>query len=323
MTTPTLAAARRSSPMAVGEAAGVSALLLLGYLFMTVGADWRYSVDLQVLNDVVAIYPFPDDLLSAIIDNSALVWLVLKFSWLATPETLLQVIYVTAFALKTSVLLRYFGLLPTLAFTTLLFFSIDLNQARMSIALSLMVLAWSAEQRRAYVTGCLLALLAAACHYPGTAVFALFYLAGRHPKMATIAIVLATFAGVALILSPESPALRYLAYLESDGDDGSAFFFVVTALLTMLYWGRLSPLQRTIAAIATGLAFATRDLVNLSGRVSELAAMAVMLCAFASPVRRKEALNADQASMVIAVLFFAYRFTQWVVMGQVPLPSNL
>ncbi len=299
---------------------------LLSFLFfigMTTAVDWKFSVDLKVLQDVIAIYPFANEPLLALADNSAIIWLALQAPSSIDPSLLLKLIYSGAFVFKTILLLRYFGAAPTISFTLLFFFAIDLNQARMSLARSLLLLAWSYSTRGKLFTPVLFVTAGAICHYPGTIVIAVFYLIAHHKTISIFVFSGLLTSGIAMFANPESPALRYLAYFENTSNDGTAMFFIVTALIVWMYWWRLSTLQRFVSVAATAISFATRDLVNLSGRISVLVAVIVLLCAFTLNQRtKKERLIRSEIILLIGVIFFSYRFTQWVIMGKVPIPSN-
>lgn len=299
--------------------------LLLGiiYFLMTWGVNWKYSIDLQVLRDVVEIYPFREDFGSAFVDNSALVWLILKADWLADSETLLKLLYIGTFLFKTALLLRFMGSVPTVAFTALFFFSIDLNQARMALAISLLLLAFVSGQRSRYVWSAVLVAAAVVCHYPGSMVLLLFFLAAWHPRFAMCATVATVALVTAILLGEDSPILRYLIYIEDAGEGGQASFFIVSALLTATFWSRLSLLQRLVMVGAVAVSFFMRDLLSLSGRVSELSATAMLLWCYRTTLPDEKKFNANAIFLTVGILFLMYRVGQWVVLDQVPQPSNL
>ena len=298
--------------------------LLLFFIGMTTAVDWKFSVDLKVLQDVIAIYPFTDEPLLALADNSAIIWLALQAPNFIDTNILLKLIYVVAFIFKTILLLRYFGVIPAISFTLLFFFAIDLNQARLSLAISLLLVAWSCSTSGKLFFSLLLVTAGIVCHYPGAIVIAFFYLIARNKAISIYIFAGLLVSSIVIFADPDSPALRYLAYFDTTGNDGVAMFFMVTALIVCMYWWRLSTLQRFVSVAATAMSFATRDLVNLSGRVSELVAIFVLLCAFTFNQRiRKERLIRSEIILLIGIAFFSYRFTQWVIMGGVPIPSNL
>lgn len=293
------------------------------FLIMTIGADWRYSVDLQVLRDVTQIYPFTNDFISALADNSTLVWLVVQWPNIVDIDFFLKSIYIFAFFLKTSVLFKLFGSIAGLSFSSLFFFSIDLNQARMSLAISFLLFAWWSWNMRYFFIAYILLVVSVFCHYPGALTILLFYLAGRFPKLAIGGFTLAIAAVVAMMTDADAPIFRYLAYFEGTANEGTAFFFIVTGLLYVLFRHRLSLFQCMVSIIAIIISFLFRELLNLSGRVSELTATAILLAAFLKPPNRLKKLNVEHIALIIGILFFAYRFIQWVIFNKIPIQSNL
>jgi hypothetical protein len=299
-----------------------AAALFLLFFGMTIAVNWRFSVDLAVLQDVIEIYPFSNEPLLALADNSAVIWLIIQLNEFIEPNSLLRIVYSFAFVAKTLLLLRYFGPSATISLTLLFFFAIDLNQARMSLAISLLLLAWSCSIRGALFCPMIFVAAAAVCHYPAAILITIFYSVARY-KYISISIFLGVIlAGLAISANPDTPVIRYLAYFESNGDS-SAMFFIITALVIWVYWRRLLMLQRLAAVAATIISFLTRDFVNLSGRISELAAIIVLLCAFSFGQRMKEErLIRSEIILLVSIIFFSYRFNQWVIMGNIPIPSN-
>ena len=298
-------------------------LLLLFFMF-TVGANWKYSVDLQVLKDVAGIYPFANDPAGALADNSFLVWISLAFGPVLAVNTTLASLYVLAFALKTALLLRYFGLSATLALTLLFFFSVDLNQARLSLCLSMLLLAWHTQNQRRTLRAAIFVVLGVLFHYPAGATLLAFYFVTRYPTATFIAAGAAGIGAVVAMFSEDSPLIRYLIYFNVDSDNSTASsFYLITLSLVLIYWKRLSKVQAVIALSAVLVSFVARDLVNLSGRLAELTALCVATSSFIMGGHRRELVRRSNLFLLIAAAFFLYRFNQWVIQGNMPMPSNL
>lgn len=307
-----------------GVLIAVYSCFIIIYLVFTSGTNWKYSIDLQVLKDVAGIYPFTDDPIAALADNSFLVWISLVFDRIVAVDTSLELLYLFAFALKTALLLRYFGLSSTLALTLLFFFAIDLNQARLSLCLSMLLLAWNNHTKQRIVPAVVFSIFGMVLHYPAGAALMLFYFVTRYPK-ATSIVAIASGSGAALAMfSEDSPLIRYLIYFNADSNDNTtSSFFLIALSLVILYWRRLSTAQAAIALGAVFISFISRDFLSLSGRLAELTSVNICIYSFIVGRDRSEATCRSNLLLFVATGFFLYRFNQWVIQGNMPLPSNI
>jgi hypothetical protein len=126
-----------------------------------------------------------------------------------------------------------------------------------------------------------------------------------------------------------SPAGRFIGYFDPmDGAEMTKFFLVALALL-YIYRADLNrghiigSLILILISIISGL----WGLINISGRTSELAALSILLVANL-PVKLSTKKDEAQlkkrsfAALYVSILFFVYRFTQWVILGNVPPPAS-
>ena len=293
--------------------------LALIFILLTFLANWRFSPDLAEIDAILPIYPYAKNFLGALGDNSILLWLSLKLAPTINPHTFVLFLYIFAFSLKTTTLLLAFGALPTLTFTLLFFFSVDLNQARLSLALSLTLSSWLLAKQDRRILASLPAAFGLLCHYP-TAIFLwLFHSIDKINFKAAMALI--ATVSVLLIIAPiqDSPASRYLLYLSAGNTGGRSYFSLIAALVTAIYWNRLYRPQKLFAALLVAICVATSPLVNLSGRLSELFTMTLLLIAYSQKTAtRILRINPTLLSLTISICFFSYRATEWIALGRVP-----
>lgn len=322
-----LTSKRRSHPAVF--LVSISLLLLIYYSF-TIVADWKFSPDVQVLQSVLDIYPF-QEFNEALLDNSVVVWVIYKLRGDSSAYSYLYSFYWMAFITKWIILYRIYGFLVAVSITILFFFSFDLNQARLSISLSLVLLSYVCWGRSRFFS-LLFLMLGFVSHVPFAVSLVGFYFLRLVPiKFAVIAISLLVSLTYSLLsLIEDSPAGRFIGYLEPMDGAEMTKFFSVTIMLLIVYRKYLSRehLMGAIGLILVSILSGVFGLINISGRSSELAAINILLIGNLPGITgfcESKSMRQRRLLFVlfISLLFFLYRFTQWVIMGNVPPPANL
>lgn len=293
------------------------------FLLLTFLSGWRYSPDLAELLSVAKIYPYTNAPIKALADNSFIVWVVLSVGGLEHARTFFIATYLIAFLFKTSTILRVYGNTPAIIFTLLFFFSVDLNQSRLSLALTFSLLAWLNIRQRKFISGTIYAICSILFHYPVAAFFLFFYHADRLKAKYVISGAASLLFIYFLITNTGLPADRYIAYIRSPHAGGYSHFVLISSAILILCWARITTQQKLISVSTLLICFSTLHLANLSGRLSELLAMGILLASFKhqSSARKNNSFENRGISryvIIIATLFFFYRATEWILLGNVP-----
>lgn len=307
----------------------LSAILVMGFYLSTVASNWIYSPDIIVLRRVLDIYPFTD-LYLALLDNSAVIWAIYILRGASLSYMYLDTFYWLAFILKWLVLYRIYGWVTALTIIILFYFTFDMNQARLSLSMSFLLLSYLYIDRNR-ITSLTLSILGFMSHLPFAFVLVTFY---SLCKVSIKYIAIALIAGMCLVyylytVIEASPAGRFIGYFDPmDGAEMTKFFLVALALL-YIYRANLNrghiigSLILILISIISGL----WGLINISGRTSELAALSILLVAnlpitFSTKKDNAQLQKRSFAALYVAILFFVYRFTQWVILGNVPPPAS-
>ena len=307
------------APLRLAECIAVVALSLLLFGWLTWYSEWKYSVDLRVLAWVSDVYPYRESLWDALLDNSVLIWAVLSIEKYVAPAMVLAWFYTAVFVVKLIVLLRMCGPIVTGGFLLLFIFSLDINQARLSLGMVLMTLAvFSFDGARA--RSLLMAGVAAMIHLPGAVFMAGFLLTIRRPKAALVVGALVGALGVAVFSNLELPLVRYADLLDNRGFEGRAYFFVIAGAVLFALRRNIGSATFLLACTCVVVAGLSSHLFNLSGRLSELTAAGTIIAAFGSrnPAWIQQRRTGEYTVLAIGLVFFLYRAYQWIWLGNYP-----
>jgi len=301
------------------KAATLSCLILILFAILSPWVSNNYlNPDLTVAADVVSNM---DDFtwLDAFADNSLMLLLLQPISNYLGADIAVRMFQNVCVMFLGYCVLKYLDPFLALSFILFFFFSLLLNQFRFALALSLgfVVLGEKQETRKVFLG---LLLIGAVCaHFFGGIAIAfiktLKVTQKHNSKLWKVA-----FGATASVLSSlvifvfVDEGFRFSEYLSTAVPEYPSFTFVFSGVFVVLFWSRLSTLERAILAIGCVGSGLILNFPALSGRIAEFVVIIAFLLMCGRQARRIE----QNLVLVVAFAFFAYRFSKWVLLDQIP-----
>ncbi len=281
--------------------------------------------DLLVLIQYLKTMPEEMTLADSLKENVFLVYCAGRFFNFVDPRYVIFALHNVCIIILAVVLIKNYKPAKVLIVLLFCYFTIILNQFRFAFAISLFLVVFESIKEEKYLKSILFFLLAFISHlFAGvwfSLIFLFYFLDGRSFKTKFLVFSI-TVLGIIFFLQTVEVGPRYLGYLLEVGSVSSKTY-LFTFLYLLLFIRKVNNYIQPLLVSTAILVFVTSSLPSISGRLGELSIMTMILFQGNERIQLRDNNYQMLIGLFLALLFFAYRFNNWIIKGTVDIPTEI